>query len=159
VGAPKATPRISEVCREYVETSRVSQKWSDKTLASRTQANALLVAFLNDAPVGEVTKQMMTDAYLLLPRVPAHYTKRYPSKTPREVIAAADAAEDADRYSAKSCNLRLESWKAVFKYAVAHEVIAKSERPHHHIPHVGLGAVDRVFGFAALGLVEPLRAN
>lgn len=130
VVSKKNTPRVSEVCRDFVETNRISQKWSHKTLAAREQANALLIDFLNDAPIGDVTKQMMTECYLLLPKVPAHYTKRYPNKTPRRAIEAADAAEDANRYSPKTCNLRLESWKAVFKYAVAHDLIEKSPAEH-----------------------------
>jgi integrase len=130
VASPAATPRISEVCREFIETNRVSQRWSAKTIASRTQAVALLVDFLADARIGEVTKQTMTDCYLLLPKVPTHYTRRYPGKTPREAIEAADAAGDTDRYSPKSCNLRLETWKAVFKHATSHDQIPKSPAEH-----------------------------
>ncbi len=127
---PKATPRISELCRDYIKTTGTAQSWSSKTLASREQASHLLIDFLDDMPIGEVTRQHMTDAYLLLPRMPSHFTKRYPKLTPKATIEAADKKNDQDRYSPKSCNLRLEVWKSLFKYAVQHDVIAKSPADH-----------------------------
>lgn len=128
--APKASPRVSEVFRDYIALTKVANKWRPKTLASREQAAQLLIDFLGDSPIAEVTRQTMSDAYLLLPRVPAHYTKRYKGLTPRLAIEAADKANDADRYSPKSCNLRLEVWKALFKYASDHDVILKSPADH-----------------------------
>lgn len=127
---PKATPRISELCRDYIKTTGTAQSWSGKTLASREQASHLLIDFLNDMPVGEVTRQHMTDAYLLLPRMPSHFSKRYPKLTPRGTIEAADKKNDQDRYSPKSCNLRLEVWRSLFRYAVQNDVIAKSPADH-----------------------------
>lgn len=123
---PKVTPRVSELCRDYIATTGTAQKWAPKTLASRTQAAHLLVDFLDDRPVGEITKQDMTAAYLLLPRVPTHYSKRYPKLTPKAAIEAADKVNDPDRYSPKSCNLRLEVWRALFNYATANDLLVKS---------------------------------
>ena len=126
VEEPKVSPRVSEVFREYITTTGTAQQWAPKTRASRTQAAHLLVDFLDDRPVADITKQDMTAAYLLLPRVPTHYSKRYPRLTPKAAIDAADKANDPDRYSPKSSNLRLEVWRAVFSYATDNDLLAKS---------------------------------
>jgi len=72
----------------------------------------------------------MTEAYLLLPRMPAHYSKKYPDRTPKATIEAADKESNPRRYSPKTCNLRLEVWKSIFRYAVSHDHIAKSPVDH-----------------------------
>jgi integrase len=128
--APQVTPPLSEVCDEFIATTGTAQNWRVKTKAARRQAANLLVDFLEDKPVGSVTRKRMTQAYLQLPKVPTHYTKRYPQMPPTAAIAAADKAGDDDRYSPKTCNLRLETWKAVFRYAVDHEIIEKSPADH-----------------------------
>lgn len=127
---PKPTPKMSQVFDDYIKVTQVANKWRPETLKSRKQAATLLVDFLDDSPIGNVTRQMMTDAYLLLPRMPNRFDKRYPKLTPKAAIAAADKVDDADRISPKTCNLRLEVWKALFKFASDHDVIAKSPTDH-----------------------------
>jgi integrase len=126
----KESPRVSQICSEYMQTTAVAQKWAEGTIKSRRQSVHLLTDFLDDMPIGDVTKAHMTDAYKLLPRMPVRYDKRYPTLTPKATIEAADKAGDAERYSPKSCNMRLEVWKAVFRYAVNHDTIDRSPADH-----------------------------
>lgn len=128
--AQKESPRISQVCSEYMQTTAVAQGWAAGTIKSRRQSVHLLTDFLDDMPIRDVTKAHMTDAYKLLPRMPIRYDKRYPKLTPKSCIEAADKVEDAERYSPKSCNMRLEVWKAVFRYAVNDDTIEKSPADH-----------------------------
>lgn len=72
----------------------------------------------------------MTEAYLLLARMPAHHTKRYKGMRPKAAIEAADKVGDAQRVSPKSCNLRLEVWKSVFRYASQNDIIPKTLADH-----------------------------
>ena len=74
---PQVSPRVSQVCSEYIDTTGTSQRWSTKTYAARRQGANLLMDFLDDCPIGEVTKARMTEAYKLLPRMPVRYDKRY----------------------------------------------------------------------------------
>jgi integrase len=127
---PQVSPRVSQVCSEYIDTTGTSQRWSTKTYAARRQGANLLMDFLDDCPIGEVTKARMTEAYKLLPRMPVRYDKRYPRLTPKAAIAAADDAGDTERFAPKSCNLRLEVWKAVFRYATDHDIITRSPADH-----------------------------
>ncbi|HXE77207.1 MAG TPA: hypothetical protein VN614_03070, partial [Rhodanobacter sp.] len=84
---PGETPRLSEVLAAYVE-ERVSQgKWTPKTKLERETIGAVIVAMLGDPCVGDVTKDDMRAFGLAVPRLPSHMHKRYPGKSPAEVLA------------------------------------------------------------------------
>ncbi|MFO0449070.1 MAG: DUF6538 domain-containing protein [Pseudomonadota bacterium] len=133
---PAATPKkptgplLSKVCADYVETTSTAQQWTEGTKATNETAAAMLVSFLGDKPVSDITKADMTAAYLKLPRFPSNATKKYPGLSPIEALDAADAAKDEDRLHPRTCNIRLQCWKAIFRHAVGTDLIDKSRADH-----------------------------
>lgn len=123
-------PLLSAVCREYIDTRSVAASWSLKTRNRAESSLKLLLDLVPDKAVSVVTKAEMSAAWLDLLRIPANRTKRYPGKTAREAIEAADAAQDSARLEPKTANLRLEVWKSVFKWAVGMDHIERSPAEH-----------------------------
>jgi integrase len=124
---PRATgPLLSDVSRDFIETTATSQQWTATTRQANEAALAMLVSFIGDKPIGAVTKAEVREAYLLLPRSPSNATKKYPGLSPREAIDAADAANDEARLAPRTSNIRLQTWKALFTFAVNADLIDKS---------------------------------
>lgn len=119
-------PMLSTVCSEFVETTATSQRWTATTRQANEAALAMLVSFIGDKPISEVTKGDLRDAYMLLPRSPSNASKKYPGLSPREAIDAADAVNDTARLAPRTSNIRLQTWKALFTFATNADLIDKS---------------------------------
>jgi integrase len=124
---PRATgPLLSAVCSDFIETTATSQRWTATTRQANEAALAMLVSFVGDKPIATITKAEVREAYLLLPRSPSNASKKYPGLSPRDAIDAADAANDQARLAPRTSNIRLQTWKALFTFAVNADLIDKS---------------------------------
>jgi integrase len=86
----------------------------------------VMTEIIGDKPVHEVTKDSMRELYRLMPQMPAHATKRYPSMVAVDAIAAADADGNDERLSPKTQNDYYTHIKSLWKWAVENDYVDKS---------------------------------
>ncbi len=123
---PKATPRLSELARQYGDERVARKSWTSRTEFQVRGYLTLLSDMLGDPFIGNVTKNDMRRFGLELARLPSNMTKRFPGKTPREALEAAGDDETVPRLAPNSVNAYTQAIRSFFNWAVEHDHITQS---------------------------------
>jgi len=124
--APKLTPRLSELTRQYGDERVARKSWSKRTEFQIRGYLDLLANLLGDPAIGDVTKEDMRRLGLDLTKLPSNFTKKYRGKTPREVLEAVESDDAIPRLAPNSVNAYTQAIRSFFLWAVEHDHIAQN---------------------------------
>jgi integrase len=121
-----ASPMLSSVAAMYAEERISRGTWSAKTALQNKKIFEAIIDLLGDRPIAEVTKEDMRRLGLVLPRLPANLTKKFPGATPKQALER--SVEDAAiaRLEPRSVNKYLQQVRSLFAWAEEHDHVAKS---------------------------------
>lgn len=121
---PKGRLQISDLTRQYGDERVARKNWTARTEFQIRGYLTLLCDLLGNPPIGDVTKDDMRRLGLDLTRLPSNLTKRFPGKTPREALDAAENDDAIPRLAAHSVNAYTQAIRSFFLWAMEHDHIA-----------------------------------
>ncbi|HVI58046.1 MAG TPA: tyrosine-type recombinase/integrase [Luteimonas sp.] len=124
--APKETPRVSEVARLYGDERVSLRKWSPKTEHLHRTILQTVAELLGDPQIGDVTKEDMRQLGHAITQLPANMGKKFPGKTPREVLKATEGDPSVPRLEPRSVNKYQQLTRSLFAWATEHDTIPKN---------------------------------
>lgn len=140
---PKVTLRLSELARQYGDERVARNSWTPRTEFQVRGYLTLLSDMLGDPFIGDVTKNDMRRFGLELTRLPSNMTKRFPGKTPREVLEAAGDDKTVPRLAPNSVNAYAQAIRSFFNWAVEHDHISQSPAAIMKNMETGRASEDR----------------
>jgi integrase len=124
--AKPATPMLSAAFASFNDTEGTRRAWRPKTRMDHLQVQRVLLDFLGDKPVGEVTKDDLRNFYAMIRQAPVTRSPQYKGMTIPQLVEAT-RGRDIPRLAAKSINGRyLSVLKSFFNHAERADWCVKS---------------------------------
>ena len=121
-GPAEAT--LSNLVERYASFQKDAGRAPATVMAFALPCRLLREFFGNDAPLSSLTRETMEGFCRDLKRYPINCAQRYPGKTLREAIAAADAGGDSRRLNGRTIANNFERISSLFAFAVEKKMMA-----------------------------------
>jgi integrase len=121
-----ACPLLSKAFETFNDTEGTRKKWRPQTRDDHKLVQRVLLDFLGDKPVGEVTKVNLMDWYKMIRMIPMKRGSEFKGMTIPAIVKAT-MGQDRPRIADKTINARyLSAAKAFFAFAEKVDFVSKS---------------------------------
>ena len=115
---------LSAVIERYVRECGVKERWTPKTTAENEAIYRVLVGCIGDVPIIALGRDDIVDVLEKIKRLPSNYSKLYPDKSIRQILAAPDLSSHAS-LSTGSVQKYMRRIGSLFRYAYKADIIPK----------------------------------
>ena len=114
--SPASGPLLSELIDSYVKECGVKDRWTDKTTAENQAIYRVLLGCLGDQVASQLTRDDITGVLDQIKGLPPNFSKFYPGKSVREVLAAPDLSKRG-KMATNTVQKYMRRIASLFKYA------------------------------------------